>query len=146
VVSLDGKPILTYAITRVPGVRMYSYFALGEEKELFQAHHCYNWSFRNTDDYFHYYFPDANLEMILPDKKKYRFKVILPKMVEEGVLDREGNLDEESLAAFVAKYHIPLPRSFGSKVHQLPLLNEDAKKSHAWKFSKEYDPVKKEWK
>lgn len=146
VVSVDGKPILTYEITKVPGNKIYSYYALGEEEELFQAHFCSNWSYYNTDDYRHYYFPASQLELILPRRRKYRFEVLLPKMLNSGVLDRKGNLDENALRNFVMQNHVPLPKSFGPKVHQLPVISGDEENLHRWKFSPDYDQVEKKWK
>ncbi len=143
--SLDGKPYLTYEVTKASGTKIYSYHALGEEETLFQAHNCLNWSYRATDDYRHYYFPTEHLEMILPNKRRYRFKLILPLMVEEGVLDEDGNMDTDALRDFVRKYHAPLPRWFGAKVHQLPVINSETGKDHAWEYSKDYDPGTGEW-
>lgn len=144
--SLNGKPYLTYEVTKNVGVQIYAYHTLGEEETLFQAHICSNWTFEGGDAYRHYYFPSEELELILPAKRKWRFKLLLPLMVENGVMDEDANIDGEALSRFIARYNVPLPRRFGPKVHQLPVISETQKKTHRWEYSKDYDQVKKEWK
>ena len=138
--SLHGKPYLTYEITKVAGDKLYAYHALGEGETLFEAHFCSNWTTEGGDSYRHYHFPAAQLELILPAKRKYRFKWLLPQMVEEGVLDEDANLDLEALRTFVAKYHVPLPPRFGSKQHQLPVIGSNRRNSHRRKIAEEQTP------
>ena len=145
-VSFDGKPYLTYEITRVPGIKIYAYHPLGEEKTLFQAHFCTNWTNPGGDAYRHYYFPDYDLELILPSNRKYRFKLLLPKMVEAGVLDDAGEINDDALRQFVTQYHVPLPRAWGPRVHQFPVITGDRKTTHQWEYSKDYDQEKRKWK
>lgn len=144
--SLGSKPFLTYEVMRAYGIKIYAYHALGEEKTLFQEHLCSNWTHQGGDSYRHYYFPSTDMELILPAKRKYRFKLMLPLMVKEGVLDEEANLNDDALRKFIAKYHVPLPRRFGPRVHQTPVIGSSPKTSHLSEFSKNYDQVEKKWK
>lgn len=135
--SLDGKPYLTYEVTQASGNKIYAYHALGEKETLFQAHFCSNWTYEGGDNYRHYYFPGPELELILPAKRKYRFQVLLPLMVKEGVLDEEANMNREALREFIAKYHVPLPPNYGPKEHQLPVIGVDRSASHRWQLAKD---------
>lgn len=145
-VAFAGKPFLTYETTRTYSDRVFSYHAMGEEEILFQAHACSNWTPEGGDTYFHYYFPNENLEMILPARRKYKFVRILPLMVKEGVLDDKANLNPEALDVFVKKYHVPIPRKWGPRVHRYPILGSDKKSTHLWEYSPNYDPSSKQWK
>lgn len=130
VLLLDGKPFLAYTVHRRAGNKIYVYTDLQGHHEYWQAHFCLNRTQRGSDDYRHYYFPDIEMEMILPRRKKYRFRHLLPKMLETSVIDREGNLYPEALRTFVKKWHVPLPESFGDWIHVLPVVNEESGKVH----------------
>ena len=141
--SLGSKPFLTYEVMRASGEKLYAYHALGEEETLFQAHMCSNWTFQGGDSYRHYYFPSIDKELILPAKRKYRFHMLLPLMVKEGVLNEDAELNDAALRQFIAKYHVPLPPRFGSRVHQTPVIGSSPKTSHLSKLSDDYKPVEK---
>lgn len=144
--NYDGKPFFAYESTRVSGVRIFTYHPIGDEKTLFEAHFCTNWTFSGADAYRHYYFPEQDLELILPFNSKYRFQWLLPKMVEAGVFPEGGEINNDALRQFVSQYHVPLPRKWGPRVHQFPVVSGDKKTTHQWEFSKDYDQVNRKWK
>ena len=129
---LDGKPTFAYEIKKGRGNKVFVYTNLKGDHELWQAHYCINRLRSQGDNYRHYYFPDVHMEMILPRKKKYKFAYILPKMLDRGVVDEKGNIDEAALRKFITRFHIPLPKSWKSPAHKLPVVNHESGKVHEW--------------
>ena len=130
---IDGKPSFSYETIMARGNKIYIYTNLSGDQDLWEAHYCRNRNPSGSDDYRHYYFPTIDREMILPRKTKYNFKHLLPKMLDQGVVTREGELNDDALRKFVDRYHVPLPKKWGSPVHQLPVIDPVTGKGHIWK-------------
>lgn len=125
----DGNAILLYARRNLAtGI---AFTSLDASQKLIDSQFCDNGTSGNhSDDYRHFGFPTLDLEIEVD--KKYRLMELLEMLMEQGVLDRNGNFDADKARRFAAKFDIEAPISLtaAAKARRKERKKAKASKGH----------------
>ncbi len=102
-VTVDGTTRFEYQ--KKAAAKQFSLYTIGKEKEIiFILRNDNETSGYSEDDFNQITFIESNKRVETASLKSYSFKYFVKLLLEEKVLDLEGNIDEAKLDVFITKY------------------------------------------